>query len=528
MLRDARELDDGQLLNCDLCIVGGGAAGITIARALADGKVKVCVLESGGLEFEEPVQNLYQGANVGLPYFDLDVCRLRFLGGSTNHWAGRCRPLDELDFEARPWLPHSGWPFTKAELDPYYREAQKICQLGAYDYTPGPWLDPGQRALPFDPAKVLSRVWQYSPPTRFGEVYRPELEAAPNVDVLLHATLVDIEANEAGSEVSGLAARTLEGKRLTVRAQAYVLACGGLENPRLLLAANKQVKVGLGNQRDLVGRYFMEHPHCNAARALVVDPAVLSFYTFGQGGGHAQGIAVVGCLNQSPERQRAEQLLNFDSLFTVDDIGDSGFAALRRIWSAAGQGHWPDHLAADLWQALIDIDDTASGLMGRLGLHEYHPGNASFRMWCSAEAAPNPDSRVRLGDQLDALGMPRIALDWRLTEQDKRSLLAGYQAVAEEFGRTGLGRLQIADWLTADATSWSPTVEGGHHHLGTTRMSQEPAQGVVDPTSRVHGIANLYIAGSSVFPTSGSANPTLTIVALALRLAEHLKQRLTV
>lgn len=151
MLRDARELDDGQLLNCDLCIVGGGAAGITIARALADGKVKVCVLESGGLEFEEPVQNLYQGANVGLPYFDLDVCRLRFLGGSTNHWAGRCRPLDELDFEARPWLPHSGWPFTKAELDPYYREAQKICQLGAYDYTRGPGSTPARgrcRSIP--------------------------------------------------------------------------------------------------------------------------------------------------------------------------------------------------------------------------------------------------------------------------------------------------------------------------------------------------------------------------------------------
>ena len=527
MLRDARALEDGAQIECDLGIVGGGAAGITLARALAGGKVRLCLLESGGLEFEEPVQDLDKGANVGLPYFDLDVCRLRFFGGSTNHWAGRCRPLDELDFEARAWVPHSGWPLTRAELDPYYGQAQKICQLGAFDYTPGPWLDPGQAVLPFDPAKVLSRVWQYSPPTRFGEVYRSELGAAGNVDVLLHATVVDIEANEAGSEVLGLAVRTLEGKRLTVRARAYVLACGGLENPRLLLAANRQVKAGLGNQHDLVGRYFMEHPHCNAARALVADPALLSFYTFGQGGGHAQGLEVVGCLNQSPERQRAEQLLNFDSLFTVDDVGDSGFAALRRIWSAAGRGQWPDHLAADLWQALIDIDDTASGLMGRLGLHAYHPGTASFRMWCSAEAAPNPDSRVRLSDQRDALGMPRIALDWRLTEQDKRSLLAGYQAVAEELGRTGLGRLQIADWLTAGDNSWSPTVEGGHHHLGTTRMSQDPAQGVVDPSSRVHGIANLYIAGSSVFPTSGSANPTLTIVALALRLAAHLQERLT-
>jgi choline dehydrogenase-like flavoprotein len=527
MLRDARGLDDGHVLECDLGIVGAGAAGITLARALAGGRLRVCLLESGGLELEERTQDLDRGANVGLPYFALDACRLRFFGGSTNHWAGRCRPLDALDFEPRAWVGQSGWPLSRAELEPYYRQAQDICQLGAYDYTPEPWLNPGQVVLPFDPARIVSRVWQYSPPTRFGEVYRAELEAAANLDVVLHANLVEIEANEAGAEVLGLRARTLDGKGLTVRARAYVLACGGLENPRLLLASNRQVKVGLGNQRDLVGRYFMEHPHCNAARALVTDPARLSFYTFGRGGGQARGIQVVGCLNQSPGRQRAMQLLNFDALFTVDDVGDSGFAALRRIWSAAGHGEWPDGLGGDLWRALTDIEDTAAGVMGRLGLHEYHPGSASLRVWCSGEAAPNPDSRVRLGDQLDALGLPRIVLDWRLTGQDKRSLLAGHQAIAEELGRTGLGRLQIAEWLTADDDSWSPTVEGGHHHLGTTRMSLDPSQGVVDPTSRVHGIANLYVAGSSVFPTSGSANPTLTIVALALRLAAHLQQRLT-
>ena len=527
MLRDARALEDGAQIECDLGIVGGGAAGITLARALAGGKLKLCLLESGGLEFEEQVQDLDQGANVGLPYFDLDVCRLRFFGGSTNHWAGRCRPLDELDFEARPWVPHSGWPLTRAELEPYYREAQKICQLGAFDYRPGPWLDPGQPALPFDPAKVLSRVWQYSPPTRFGEVYRPELEAAANVDVLLHATVVDIEANEAGSEVLGLAVRTLEGKRATVRARAYVLACGGLENPRLLLAANKQVKVGLGNQQDLVGRYFMEHPHCNAARALVADPALLSFYTFGQGGGHAQGLEVVGCLNQSPERQRALQLLNFDSLFTVDDVGDSGFAALRRIWSAAGQGQWPDHLAADLWQALIDIDDTASGLMGRLGLHEYHPGDREL-----------PDVVQRRGGaQSGQPGAPRRPARCAGHAPDRARLAAHRAGQALAARRLPGGRRgarpdrarppadrRLADrgrrQLVADRGGRPPPP--GHHP-----DERRPEQGVVDPSSKVHGIANLYIAGSSVFPTSGSANPTLTIVALALRLAAHLKERLT-
>jgi choline dehydrogenase-like flavoprotein len=526
MLRDARELDDASTIECDLCIIGAGAAGITLARSFAGGALKLCLLESGGLEYEPEIQDLYRGQNVGLPYFELDVCRLRFFGGSTNHWAGRCRPLDELDFEARPWVPLSGWPLAKADLEPFYRDAQTLCELGAFDYTPEPWLGPGQQVLPLDPQKLVSRVWQFSPPTLFGEAYRAELEQAANIEVLLHASVVEIAAGESGAEVQSVAFATLAGTRGTVRARAYVLACGGLENPRLLLVSNRQVKAGLGNQHDMVGRCFMEHPHMNAARALVTDPAVLAFYTRGQGGSGAQGPEVVGCLNQSPARQEALQLLNFDGLFTVDNIGDSGYAALRRIWNSAERGAWPDDLSGDLWQALIDIDDTAAGLMGRFGIREYRADNASFLMWCSAEQAPNPDSRVRLGEERDALGLPRIALDWRLSELDKRSLQAGHQAVAEELGRTGLGRLQIDEWLTADLTGWAPALEGGHHHMGTTRMSADPAQGVVDADCCVHGSANLYVAGSSVFPTCGSANPTLTVVALALRLATHLKASL--
>ncbi len=528
MLRDAREIEDGTVLECDLAIVGAGAAGITIARAFAGGRAKVCLLESGGLEYEAAVQDLYKGVNVGLPYYELDVCRLRFFGGTTNHWEGRCRPLDELDFEARPWVPLSGWPFPRAELDPYYPEAQKLCQLGAFDYDPEAWLNSGQTLLPFDPTKVVSRMWQYSPPTLFGEVYRAELERAGNIEVVLHANVVEIAAGEGAAEVKELEVATLDGRRLKARARLYVLACGGLENPRLLLVSRRQVNVGLGNQRDWVGRCFQEHPNCSGGRALVVDPAALSFYTFGEGGGQAQGIKVVGSLSLSPERQAAAQLLNFDGLYTTDNIGDTGYAALRRIWNSAEHGTWPDDLAGDLWRALIDIDDTAAGLMGRLGIRQYRADKTAFLMWSSSEQAPNPDSRVELGPEVDALGLPRIELDWRLSELDVRSLRAGYQVVAEEFGRTGVGRVRIDPWLDADVTTWGPELEGASHHIGTTRMSRDPAQGVVDPSSRVHGIANLYVAGSSVFPTSGSANPTLTIVALALRLAEELKRQLGV
>jgi choline dehydrogenase-like flavoprotein len=184
----------------------------------------------------------------------------------------------------------------------------------------------------------------------------------------------------------------------------------------------------------------------------------------------------------------------------------------------------PDQLRDDLGIAIWDMDDTIAGLLGRFHLRQYRPDHASFILWATAEQAPNPDSRVTLGSEVDAFGMPRIEVDWQLTELDKRSVRQMHELLAAELGRSGLGRLQIEAWLTADNTSWSEDIFGGAHHMGTTRMSGLPADGVVDRNARVHGMANLFIAGSSVFPTSGSANPTLTIVALSLRLADHLEQ----
>ena len=135
----------------------------------------------------------------------------------------------ELDFEARAWVPLSGWPIGKAELEPYYRQAQELCQLGAYDYTPEPWLDPGQEVLPFDPAKLVSRVWQFSPPTAVRRGLPRRARGAANLDVLLHASVVEIATSEAGAEVRACSFATLAGKRLAVRA-ARLRA--GLRRPR--------------------------------------------------------------------------------------------------------------------------------------------------------------------------------------------------------------------------------------------------------------------------------------------------------
>ncbi|MGH7564021.1 MAG: FAD-dependent oxidoreductase, partial [Gemmatimonadota bacterium] len=258
MLIDARELPDATEIDSDVCIVGAGAAGITIARELAGTPLRVCLLESGGLEFDPEIQALYSGENVGFPYYDADKFRLRFFGGTTNHWQGVCRPLDPIDFEARDWVPGSGWPIGRADLEPYYARAQTICQLGPLDYRVSTWRTEGAAPFALPERWIESRVFQQSPPTRFGQTYRDEIRDAANVRAYLHANVIEIEADSPPPSIRRMRLACLTGIRFTARARWYVLATGAVENARLLLASRRDVPEGLGNVHGWVGRTFME------------------------------------------------------------------------------------------------------------------------------------------------------------------------------------------------------------------------------------------------------------------------------
>lgn len=522
MLRDARALEDGSIVEADLAIVGAGAAGIAIARTFIGSRIRVALVESGGLDFDPDTQDLYRGRNIGQPYYDLDITRLRYFGGSTNHWVGRSRHFDPIDFEQRPWVPHSGWPISFDEFMAYLEPAQEACRMGPGRYEPAFWEIDDRELLPLEAAVIRNLVWQFSP-ISFGEAYRDELERAAEIDVLLHASVVDIATDPEAREVRSLEVATLAGRRFLVRAQAYVLACGGLENPRLLLASRSVQPEGLGNGHDLVGRFFMEHPHLPTGQILVTDAQVdYGLYA----GVERRGLEVMPHLSVAPDLQRQARILNWQGHLTHDRIGDSGYAAFRRIVDPLRRGRWPDDLSGDLWRTVRDIDDTVAGLLGRLGWREYAAPNMLL-VFSHGESAPNPDSRVLLDEEdRDALGMPRIRLDWRLAELDLHTITVVHEHLARQLGQSGSGRLRVRAELEASPPVWPDDLSGGHHHMGTTRMSDDPRRGVVDPDCRVHGIANLYIAGSSVFPTAGCVNPTLNLVMLALRLADHLKERL--
>lgn len=465
----------------DLCIIGSGPAGVTLARRLAKAGLSVGIFEGGGEQATPESQELYQGTTAGQPYYALEAARLRFFGGSSNHWGGWTRPLDPYDFEAKPHNPLSGWPIARADLDPYAAEAADILNL--------PPDRPPPDLLPADHDVLVPRLFRFSNPvTRFGEKYRAELAASERIRVYLNANLVDLRLEDSRMAVSEAVFRSYKRNDLfSVKARAFALCLGGLENPRALLNATSQVGKGIGNERDLVGRYFLEHPHAPIGRVVMRRP-----------------MTWMQVYSPTPAFMDANKVLNFGiRLGHFDEWNAAGFTGALKPQPECGLGF--DALLA----AEMKSEPTACPA---------YVGDA----FVSCEQSLSPDNRVRLTGQRDRFGLRRIELDWSLSDTDMRTLRTAATTIGRLLAERDVGRLKIVDWLTAGEKPNLDELWGGNHHMGTTRMSADRSTGVVDANLKVHSLANLYIGGSSTFATSGHANPTYTIVQLSLRLGDHL------
>lgn len=479
MLDGPMEVDGRTLgapgLDADVCIVGAGPAGLTLARELATRGRRIVLLESGGRNPDPEVQALCEGTTSG------DVCagpgltRHRRAGGTVWIWNTRFGdemgakyvPLDAVDFEAREWWPLSGWPFDRAQLNPYYVRAQAVCGLGRAAYRGEDWETPERPCLGLAPGPLTTGVYQFGPGRLFTAVHLDEIRRARNVLLCVNATAVELARDTGGRSITHVEAACVTGRTLRVRAPLFVLAAGGIENARQLLLASRGA--GAGDESGMVGRCFMEHPRDASCRLVPANPGLFDrcgLYALHRG----DGGVVMGRLTLTDEARRRQELPAIS----------------------------------------ITLQRRRGGWWRRRG--------TGFDLLINLEQAPDPENRITLGDERDRFNLPRAAIHWRWRAFDQRNLARVHTLVTGELARHGLGRVEVA--------AAAPPDPNAHHHMGTTRMHRDPRRGVVDEHARVHGISNLFVAGSSVFPTGGFANPTLTIVALALRLADHLETRL--
>ena len=540
MILDARTLPEGETLDADVCVVGAGPVGIALALRLAERGRAVLLLEAGGEAPDAADQALYAGqvADAAL-HPPLDEYRERRLGGSTTIWGGRCVPFDAIDFESRDWIADSGWPIDRGEIERFYPAANRLCEAGEFAYTADaafPEALPPMMAGFAGRAFTDSTLERFSCPTDFGRRYRARLERSDRIRLLLHANVTDIALATDGGRVERLAIAVRDGARFAVRARDVVLAAGGLETARLLLASDGVCAGGVGNAHDVVGRYYMSHIAGTTGRFRATAAVDHGYHVADDGTYCRRRLAL------TPAAQRAHRVGAFVARLHHPRIADpahgSGPLSALHLGRALvprqfrkrldrGDGGTIAHVANVVRQApAVARFGWDMAVARRLAARKFpsvvvRPPGGVFSLDFHAEQLPNRDSRVTLapGDR-DPLGVPRLRTDWRYLPGDLETVRMGVRLLADDLAASGCGTLEWdADELDRDAIR-----DGAYpgHHIGTARMGDDPRTSVVDRDARVHGIGNLHIAGAAIFPTSSQANPTLTAVALALRLGDHL------
>jgi len=507
---------------CEVCIVGAGPAGLSIARKLASNGIQATVVESGGRNPTLNAQQSSAGKPAGYPYHRLEKALYSGIGGSAQLWWGhnRFRPLDPIDFEERQGIPQSGWPFGLNALLPYYEAAQAMLPLGPFDYTAEFWEQDETPKFPFPDGEIETTVFQTTSGGASGARAIAELGADPVFRLMTETTVTELLVEESGHRIEQARLRHGDGSESMISADVFVLAAGAFDNTRLLLMSNEKWTKGIGNTNGLVGRFFMEHPAVSTARWVPNDATL-----FGQYGLYRQhtvrGTPIIGTLTVADEIKRREGLLNSAIFLSEsDDLRASDVYRSLSMFSPKGLRNmrWTPSIYAENFGNIARHPIRATSTLFQVATGRTQERRKVFDLRVVSEQSPNPQSRLFLDSRVDEKGLPRMRLDWRFNELDKWSIRRTQEILAEAVRKAGMGRVEH---FYGDERP-PARIYGQRHQMGTTRMHEDPRRGVVDADTRVHDVHNLYVTGSSVFPTGGHANTTLTIMALALRLADHL------
>ena len=546
MLIDSRTVATDAVIETDICIVGAGPAGITLAREFIGSSLRVILLESGKFENDKRIQELNEG-KVSSQYFGADalaVGRRRQFGGTPNRWAyttepgdgrlyARCVSPEALDFESHVDDPALCWPFSFDQLRPFFERGQTVWNSGRFDYEVDTWAG-GLRPIETATGILKTRICQHGPNDVFTLRYRDDLLSADNIDVYLTCTAVALESNGAAGRVRKLLVARGDGRMFSVAAKTYILSCGGVENVQLLLSSDVTQPEAEGNRHDIIGRYVTDHPEFRMGSIFPSHPDVyeeMALYDIRWVGGHM----VSGFLTISEEVKRSEKLLNMSVAMAArgPGFGTEAHRAFAGLAHAIQHGEAPSRLSADIGSILRSPRDVVAALLRRkAGHYAEHRGGWSrpeanrkqfgaIEFWSAFEQTPHRNNRLSLINDRDWLGRKKLRFDHCWSEVDRENVQQSIKIFAAEIEALGLGPVQ--PWIDFEGSS-RPRFKGFHHPMGGTRMHVDPRFGVVDQNCLVHGLSNVYVAGSSVFPTGvGYANPTLTLLALAVRLADHLK-----
>jgi hypothetical protein len=511
-------------LSYDVCIVGGGVSGLVIANELAETGMKIALVESGGKEYHQQSQDLYNANKVDFPFPNTSYTRLRFLGGSSNHWQNNTSPLSPLDFKKREGITNSGWPIQYDELVPYYSRAELYCGVGNDGYSLERWLSAsGMSDITASSSIIETRIAKVPfSPTRFFEQYGNKLVHNTHVEVITFSNIVDIEFNENTQKVDRVTFKTLEGNQFLIAASTFIMCLGGIENARMLLHFNEKYSNKLGNQSNAVGRYLMEHPTPRAAHLIAKKTSELDLYL----GFKEQQKTISGFCSLTDQTVEDNATINLRMPFLPQSnyILSDGISSSHIISQALSNFELPEDASTHAWNILSDIDMVIEGI-GRkrfdIRLFDHAAETGGYEIPMMMEQTPDKDNRIILSNKKDVLGLSKINIEYRITDIDKQRLWRSLDICGKEIAKLGFGRLKILK--ERSLRLWRDQLGFSAHHIGTTRMSSDPSNGVVNENSRVFGTNNFYLGGSSVFPTGGSVPPTLTIVALSIRLAEHIK-----
>ncbi|MDB5889283.1 MAG: oxidoreductase [Polaromonas sp.] len=557
MLIDARALD-AETLQQDICIVGAGPGGISLCREFLGQRLQVALLESGGFDPDPAAQALAGGFTYGDVKPSVGVNRRQF-GGNASNWGVELKPsepglrhaiFDEIDFVERPWIANSGWPFDRQHLAPYYKRAQAVCGAGPFSYAPDDWESREARRWPLDGSGLETGMFQFSAAQVFLKEYRRELVAGQNVTLMTHASVVELVTDDSGQTITRVKVMQPGGRHFWVAAKVFILAAGAFENARLLLMSNRQQEAGIGNRHDVVGRYYHDHLQGRGGYLTPRQPGLFNqsaLYDLRQ----VHGTSVMAYVKLSRAVLEKEKLLNincfvFPKPAQRQNQAIDSFNMLRNKKFHAQKRHevisvFPressakhilnvacglDYVTRMAYQTKTGQQSTSYGLChgGWSRLSNIDQRFTRLELWHSIEQSPRPENRVTLSQDTDALGCPKLELHWQWPQDDIYQTLRAQQLIGQGMEKAGLGSFQ-----PEYDPQGLPNIErpvGSHHLMGTTRMHVNARLGVVNADCQVHEMHNLFVAGSSTFPTGGYANPTLTIIAMAIRLADLLKTRL--